>query len=222
MSDISNFENKGFFILRKFTEIVEATFFWMLFCLPVVTIGASSSAYYAAMHGAIRRDRETVWSNFWRVFKTYFRKATIVWLWLFLLLALAVLGFLFTYGGMKQGSPIGGWTPMFFIPMVFILAISIYVFPYVVRFQVPAMKALKNAATLAVLKLHWTLVMLALIVPAILSLTLNPVAIFIAPGVLCLLYELILEKIFRSIMRPEDLQKELEREKKEREDRVER
>lgn len=219
MSDVSNMENKLFWFLRKLTDCVVASFLWLLCCIPIVTIGASTSALYGTVHSVIRHDRDSAWSNFWRVFKTYFKKATVIWL--IMLLGLVIFSFcwLLTYGAMKAGNEMGIFNPLFVIPIVYIFAVCTYTFPYLVRFQTDVKHILKNSATIAVLNLHWTIVMLVLPILGLLSVIAVPVLLFISPAVVCLLKEMILEKIFRKLMRPEDLQKELNREEQERKQR---
>lgn len=218
MNETSNLENKLFWFLRKLTDCVVTSFLWLLCCIPVVTIGASTAALYGTVHSVIRHDRDTAASNFWRVFKTYFAKATIVWMIMLLGLAVFSFGWFLTYGAMMSGSEMGIFNPLFLIPIVYLLAVGIYVFPYLVRFQTDVKHIMKNAATIAVLNLHWTVLLLILPILALLSMIAMPVLIFVSPAVACLVKEIILEKIFRKLMRPEDLQKELDREKREKQE----
>lgn len=214
----SKVENTVYWGLNKFANCVMVSLLWLLFCIPVFTIGASSAAMYSTVHRVIRHDRDTTWSNFWRTFKTYFKKTTCMWLILLAVLLFSMLGWLMTYGAMLQGSPMGMYHPLFYIPMVYILVLSIYIFSYVIRFDTDIRHIMKTSATLAVVKLHWSLLMLFLTVAGVVCVFIFPISLFFAPAIVCVCYDLILEKIFRSIMRPEDLQKELEREEQERRD----
>lgn len=215
----SRVENTVSWLINKFANCVMVTVLWIIFCIPIVTIGAASAAMYSTVHRVIRRDRDTTWSNFWRTFKTYFKKTTCMWLILLAVLAFSALGWLMTYAAMLQGSAMGVYNPLFYIPMVYVLVLSIYIFSYVIRFDTDVRHIMKTSTALAIMNLHWTLLLLFLTGVGVVCMVVIPISIFFAPAAVCICYDLILEKIFRSIMRPEDLQKELDREAQERRDR---
>lgn len=216
----SKIENTVYWGLNKFANCVMVTLLWILFCIPIVTIGASSAAMYGTVYRVILHDRDTVWSNFWRTFRTYFKKTTVMWLILLAVIAFSVLGWMLTYGAMLQGSPMGMYNPLFFIPIVYVLVLGVYIFAYVIRFDTDIRHIMKTSATLAVINLHWSLLMFVLMIVAALCMVKYPITIFFVPGIVCVGYAWVLEKIFRKIMRPEDLQKELDREEQEHRDRM--
>jgi len=66
------------FFIRLF-RITIANLLWLLGCLPVVTVGASTAGLYVAMD-RLRLDDQDVFGNYRRGFKTHWKKATIGWL----------------------------------------------------------------------------------------------------------------------------------------------
>lgn len=202
--------------MTKVADCIFVSMLWVIFCIPVFTIGASSAALYNTVHRVIRHNRDFVWSNFWRTFRQYFKKATIIWLIILFFLILTTVLWLITYAARMAGSPLGVLNPMLFIPFVYIIGICHYMFTYIVRFDTTIKKSMKNASILAGINLLWSLLMLVLLVAAALAVYLIPFLIFIVPALLGIVDEIILERIFRRIMRPEDLQKELDREKDEK------
>ena len=67
-------------VLGKIFDIGYLSIVFIIFSLPVVTIGASLTALYYAVVKVIRRDRGYVFQEFFRSFKLNFVKATILWL----------------------------------------------------------------------------------------------------------------------------------------------
>ena len=209
-------ESGVWFVLRKFADCVVTSFLWLLCCLPIVTIGASCSALYNNAHRVIRRDRDTAWSNFWRTFRSYFKKATKIWLVILAGLIVTALCWQVTYVALAQGMAIGTWNPIFLIPFLYLVVLTIYVFAYICRFDTGAKASIKNAGAIAVIHLHWTILMLVLLVVAILLVILIPVTLLFVPALLVTVYDLMLEQAFRRVMRPEDLEAEQKREEAER------
>ena len=53
----------------KIFDLLVVSVYWLLGCIPVVTIGASFSALYAAVTKSVRYDRDTISSQFWKAYK---------------------------------------------------------------------------------------------------------------------------------------------------------
>ena len=67
-------------ILSAVIDIIWAGLLWLVFSLPLFTIGASSTALYYAVVKSIRHDRGRVSSCFFQSFRSNFRQATLLWL----------------------------------------------------------------------------------------------------------------------------------------------
>lgn len=61
-------------------NIVLLGFLWLICSLPVVTIGASSTALNASMSGYVRGDRRSVIKSFFAAFRQHWPLATKIWL----------------------------------------------------------------------------------------------------------------------------------------------
>ena len=217
--NFSYYNGKVNWVLVKIGNIIGISLLFLVSCLPVVTIGAACAALYSTVHRVIRHDRDTLWSNYWRAFRTYFKKTTIMWLILLVLIVITAFVWLLTYGALRQGNPVGLWNRALIVPILYIAGWMQYLFTYPVRFQNTTWRSMKMASALAVMNLHWTIVMMILMVIGALSIYLMPLTIAFSPALVCLLDDLMLEKAFRRIMAPEDLQKEMEREAREKAER---
>ena len=67
-------------IFYKATECMLLSILWVVTSLPVITIGASTTALYYAVVKVIRNNEGYVWGEFWNGFRTNFKQATIIWL----------------------------------------------------------------------------------------------------------------------------------------------
>ena len=69
--------------LSRFADIVICNLMFVLFSLPVFTIGASLAALYTCtLQFVYEEDKDTglVFRDFWLAFKRNFKQATILWL----------------------------------------------------------------------------------------------------------------------------------------------
>ena len=66
--------------LNLVADLVALHVLWLLCSLPIVTIGASTTALYYASMRRIRTDESHVHQNFFRSFRQNFRQSTILWL----------------------------------------------------------------------------------------------------------------------------------------------
>lgn len=66
--------------LNLAANLVALHFIWLLYSLPIFTIGASTTALYYSCMKLINTDRGYVFSNFHKSFKENFRQSTCMWL----------------------------------------------------------------------------------------------------------------------------------------------
>ena len=69
---------------------------------------------------------------------------------------------------------------------------------------------MKNGILLAIAKLPWSFLIIAILMVVLIAIQYLPFLIFLFPAVMALTHSFILERIFRKIMKPEDLEKVLE------------
>ncbi|MCI5856231.1 MAG: YesL family protein [Agathobacter sp.] len=210
--------NRVFTFLSKMVDAVALSALWVIFCLPVFTIGASSTAFYYATHKALVRSRGYIWRTFWEGFKSNFKQATLSWLIQLAVLVVFALDILIMRGLASQGST--AYTVLLYIFYV-LMAIAIvwcyYTIAYQARFENTVRNSLKNAGVIAFLNLPWSLLIFAIFVLTVLVILVIPIFIFLMPTVQFLLYDTILERIFRKYMKPEDLERELENDRLDKE-----
>ena len=66
--------------LSKIFDIGRLTLIYLVFCIPIVTVGAKNDiAVLCKCQSALRHNRSYVWREFWHSFKTNFLQSTIAW-----------------------------------------------------------------------------------------------------------------------------------------------
>ena len=136
---------KGDNIVRKvliiMTELMYVNFLALIFCLPVVTAGASLTAMHNVLLKVVRREVEFVRRSFWESFKANFRQATLIWL---IVLGIAVL----FYVDLRLINVMGTAFPMLMIligVIIFVFMMLQYVFPLLSHFENTIGGTLRNA-----------------------------------------------------------------------------
>lgn len=210
MDDLFNYDNKFFRFMNKVADGFHVSVLWILFCIPIVTAGASTTALYYTVHKSLRRNRGYVWKNFWDSFKSNFKQTTKIWLIMLALFALLYADRQISYQFVIADTSMAFLYYIFYFLIPVWLVWCVYIFVYSARFENGIKKTMKNAAMIALMNLPWSLLALVLVVAGILVVYLSPVtAVFIPAAVTCLL-ELFMEKNLRKYMSQEDLDREEE------------
>lgn len=137
---------------------------WLICSLPIVTIGASTTALYYSMMIRQRKDEGYIHKNFFKSFKANFKQSTIIWL--IMLLVGAIIFFDFRIGlflNITQNSLIGKvfilTSVVLAIPYSFII---MYIFPVQSKFENKITDNLKNAILMAIGHLGYTFLIIVI------------------------------------------------------------
>ena len=128
-----------------------------LFCIPVITAGASVAAMHYVIMEMFENRGDGVAKEFWKRFKENLRNATPVWL---ILLAAAVFIYMdcrIIMGG-QMGLPRAMLVPLY-IGAFIEASIAVYAFPLTARFVYSTGATFKNSAILAVANFPRTVLM---------------------------------------------------------------
>lgn len=218
MAKVFDYDNKVFRFMGKMVDAFFVSALFLLFSIPVVTIGASTQALYYTVHKQIKGGRGYVWQEFYSSFKDHLKTNVV------LSLIFEVLVSVFAYerillrtmldNGAEDSMRVMYFVVIFFQMLVVIWAV--YTFCYRARFVMDGKNSMKNGLLLMIGYLPTTLLLLVSLGVAVLIVYFVPILVFFVPALLFLFYDFLLEKIFHKIMRPEDLEQEesLEMERK--------
>ena len=196
--------------LSRVLDILKLNFLWILGSLPVFTIGASTTALYYTVHKSIRGDRGYTTRTFFGAFRDNFKAATLPYLiWLAVMIVLGCDAYI-TYQVLKTGSMKGAFFYFFLIMIAVAIMWSAFLFPYIARFENTVKQTLKNAFLLMIRHLPWALLLLVILIASALSIYIIPVLLVVIPAVASIVFDFILERLFRRYMSPEDLEREEE------------
>jgi uncharacterized membrane protein YesL len=134
-----NFLNQFFLFMGK---LIALNLLWMITCIPVITIGASTTAlFYCTLK--LHKDKDiSAWKFFWKSFRSNFLQSTAIWV---LILVAAVLLWLerIAIGTMPQGLK-HIFTYILAAAGLFLLLITLYVFPTVASFENKLLKLISH------------------------------------------------------------------------------
>lgn len=211
MGDFLNLDNKFFQGVGKVVDCIWLSILWLIFSIPVITSGAATTALYYTVNKVVRNGRGYIWQEFWSSFKSNLKQSTLIWF--IVTIIYAVLGFdlYVMYQMAKAGDKLGSFYMVFVVLIALVTMWVFYLFPYLARFVNTTKQILKNSAYMAIFNLPWTIVLFVLFLAVVMGLIYMPPIIMVVPAVYTLLKNLILEKIFKKYMSPEDIAAEEER-----------
>lgn len=145
-------------LLGRIADLVILNLLWLLCSLPVVTLGASTTAMYSVLLRVVRNEESYVLCSFFKAFRENIKQATIIWLGI--VLTAAVLYFDFYFCGHTEGTHV----KLLAIPLglaVFLTDVLYgYIFPILAFFKNGTKKAVKNALLMGIAYLPYTAVIL--------------------------------------------------------------
>lgn len=153
------FDNNSVFgqLMTRCGILIAANLMFVLFSLPVVTIGASWAALHYTMLKTLREKELNPFRTFWEGFRTNLKQATAAWL---VLLALAVVLVLELFWCGQFTGPVAYFRYGLLVLLILEIVIGIYLFPTMAAFRATLPQLLQDSVYFAVRR-PVTLVLLA-------------------------------------------------------------
>ena len=213
MSNLLNYDGPVFSTLNKITDLIWLNILWIICCLPIFTIGASTTAlFYVTLHMA-RNEGSGVTRTFFREFKRNFRQSTGIWL-LFLLIGIILYSDLQIIIDMELPSTIKTiFVCINFLLLLYYVMTLLYVFPLQCTFENKIKHTIKNAMILSIGHLpqsivigfmYFALFVLLYLMPELMT----PIVTFIGFSGISLAASYMFLRIFKKHMKPEDVAKQ--------------
>lgn len=106
---------------------------WIIFSIPLVTIGASTTSLFYVTGRVVRGEDIKVVKDFWKSFRMNFFQATGIWLILFVL-------YFLVYNSMLRVGTLGDISDYVFAVQLFVLIeiviVTVYIFPLLSRYDI--------------------------------------------------------------------------------------
>lgn len=215
-SGFFNYDNPVWRFIGKFFDVMILNLLWIACSLPIVTMGASTTAVYYVTLKLVRDEEGSTIKSFFKSFRENFKQATIIWL--ILLVVGAVIGFDLYFFLVVQTTASTFRNVMlsvFIAVAVIYLGITLFVFPLQCRFYNPVRRTLFNALFMSVRHFLHTLGMLVMdaavpmfalfVVPL-----LQPFLLLFGFPLLAFFNSYIFVRIFDKYMPPKEEEEEIE------------
>lgn len=184
--------------LNKLTDLVLLNVLWLICSIPVITIGASTTAMYYVSITSIRSGDGYVVRRFFKSFRESFRLITPVWL-LMLVCGILFIGDLIFWN--RVGGTIGKvMIVVSAVIIAFLSVIGLWVFPVFAKFEGNRRSLLKNAAAFAIGYLPYTAVIIAItavvVYANLVSVVANSIMLFIGFALLSYVQSFFFYRVF--------------------------
>ena len=163
LSGFFNYDNPVWRFIGKFGDLILLNILWLVFSIPIFTIGASTTAVYYVTLKLARDDDGYTIRSFFKSFKENFKQATIIWL--ILLVIGAILGvdlyfFARVYTG--TGTLKTVMLTVFLALIIVYAAVFMYIFPLQSRFVNTVKRTFFNAFFMSLRHLFRTIGMIVI------------------------------------------------------------
>lgn len=195
--------------LARIADMVLLSFYWLICCLPIVTIGASTTAlYYACMKRHLEEGTNT--RNFFHAFIRDLKQSLVLEL-IVIGVAAMLVGDLYILPQMN--IPLGGVVQVILTVTAIIgVAMLSYLFPLLARFENTMMQRLCNALLMSLMNFHYTLIILVVNCAPLLVMfflpdlfvAVIPLVVLVWPGAAAFINAKIFLKIFAQYERQEE------------------
>ena len=176
-------------------DLIAISFLWFLCSVPLITLGAASTAAYYTAAKCIRHKNGTIFASFFHAFKINLKQSFGVTALYALMLAVLLLDCSYFYG---NGSNLGLLALYFFYFLILVwLGSVVYACAWLSRFCVKPLHLFRMSFVLVFRHLKTTVLLLALSVLGALGVWLMPWSILLLPGVIALTQTFLLEPLLK-------------------------
>lgn len=145
-------------VLNRIADLVGLNLLAILFCIPIITIGASITAVYGCIFRIQEKREGYLTKDFWKLFKECFRSSTIIYL-----VGVAVVAMLYLdYQIFAIDSRLDILQVLVVAGGILVAEIFTYAFPMESYFENSLKATVKNALLLGISNIPYTLLMLGI------------------------------------------------------------
>ncbi len=184
--------------LNKMTDLILLNILWIICCIPIVTIGAATTAMYYVSITSIRCGDGYVLKRFFTSFKKNFRQVTPVWIGILIVSIIFAADLMFWY---RLGDGFGKIMFIISAMVAFLLFIWVlWLFPVFAKLEGSTKNLMKNATAFAVGYLPYTAIILVItgvvVYANYTSVIVNSIMIFIGFALLSYIQSFFFYRVF--------------------------
>jgi len=185
MGRLFDLESPFMEFIGKIADLILLSVLWIVCCIPVVTIGASTAALYYVTLKMVRQEDAGITKLFWKSFKENLKQGMVLTI-LFILCAV-VLFLDFRVVSVMEENMKSVLSFVFVLLFVLFLCVMLYTFPLQAQFVNPIPGTLKNALLLSIRNFPSTIVMLIInLLPAVVAVLFPQAFLWLLPLWVCL------------------------------------
>lgn len=195
MDKIFQYDNPVWNFLGKLADLVYLTLLWILFSLPIVTLGAATTAIYRSAQNLLE-DEGQLTRVFILSFKRNFKKSTILWLMVLVTGVILSADVYFFSQINTDWSKIMALSSLIF--MFLLIMLAIYMFNMISRFENTFKQLFALAFVMSIKALPWTIFMVVIFVAGLALVFLKYWFVgLIAAGLVAYIHTWILDYVYK-------------------------
>lgn len=180
--------------MNKVVDILLLSLLWFVCCLPIVTIGAATTALYYTTVKSIRKSRGYVFKTFFHAFRVNFWPATFLWLLFAVGIILFYINFLLAFA-LKEESFRFFMVTVYMMLAFIVLSVGCYTFPVLSRCSMKCGAILRFSFGLTVKHFPYTLILDVIVIVGFYLMWMIPIFVFCVPAAASLIFSFFMEKI---------------------------
>ncbi|WP_411167976.1 DUF624 domain-containing protein [Clostridium sp. MB05] len=196
MKGIFSYDGPIYKICELIYETCMLNILWIIGCIPIVTIGASTTALYSVYNSKISGKGYKIYSDFFKAYKKNIRQASILGTIITIMLCMGI------YNMTRISSFKGNyvWLQYVHIFIIFqILLISNYIFSLIDRTTMNITDIIVNAVILAYKNIIISIINVVVLALLIALLLFKPVIMLFFMGIYGLISSYLIERVFEAI-----------------------
>lgn len=171
MGKVFNIDSPVMNFLGRVADLMWLNVLTLIFCIPVITAGASLTAMNYVLLKIVRKEEGYITKSFFKSFKQNFKQATVCWL-----IMLAVIGIIYVdYRVIGQTE--GNFRTVMFIMVVAASLVAafagVYVFPVLSRYDNTVVNTFKNSFLLSIVNVPKTIAFIVILLVSTVLMLMN-------------------------------------------------
>lgn len=152
-------DGKLYEVISKLTDLVILNILYIICCVPIVTIGAATTALYGITKKMANHSEGYIIRSYFKLFKENFKQSTIIWLILFVIGLIPVID-LYIINNMPKGMGPTVLRGGAILAIVLVLMVFFYAMALQSTFENTVKNTIKNAFIIGLGYFPWTLLIL--------------------------------------------------------------
>lgn len=189
-------------------DVVIISVLFLLFCIPIVTIGPSITALYYTVYRKYQKKSDSLSKDFIRSFKDNLKNGIAINLIYLTYLAVAGFNIYFAFNGLGSVKLPDWYTVVSFIPLLPVIFTMPFVYPLLARFSNGIKGTITNSFTLCMINFPKFFLIWIIQLAAIAVSVLFPPAALVTPVASTYLCQMITEKAIANAIRVEQSREE--------------